>query len=120
MDTIYYNLNAKKVKVSGGADLTRYIPVAVPAPVPAPIKGGKEVLDFARCRRQLETKAAWKDLKRTADRAAPVFVQEEPEAEDWSPRARRSHRWSDCMEIMASAAVILAGVCAAWAFLALL
>ena len=50
MDTIYYHLNAKKVKVSGGADLVTLIPVAAPG---SP-EGRGEILDFARCRQRLE------------------------------------------------------------------
>ena len=51
MDTIYYTLNTRRVKVSGGADLLTF----VPAPAPAPAERG-QVLDFARCRQRLETR----------------------------------------------------------------
>ncbi len=51
MDTVYYNLTARRVRVSGGPDLLKFSPA--PAEAPA-----GEVLDFQRCRRKLETKAA--------------------------------------------------------------
>lgn len=63
MDTVYYNLQAKKIKVSGGADML----AVVPAPVPAPASPAGEVLDFALCRRRLETKAAWKGLAQAVE-----------------------------------------------------
>ena len=74
MDTIYYNLSAKRVKVSGGADLLTF--VTAPAAAPAPGAVG-EVLDFARCRQRLETREAWKELSRTAE--AVSFSDEAPE-----------------------------------------
>ena len=78
MNTIYYHVNARKVKVSGGADLVTFVPAAAPAPA-----GGKgEVLDFARCRQRLETKAAWKELARAA---AEPSRPEEPEEALWEP-----------------------------------
>ena len=95
MDTIYYHLNARKVKVSGGADLVTFVPVS--APVPA--EGRGEVLDFARCRQRLETKSAWKELVSPAQ--APS----------------RRERLSGWLELWASAAVIAVSLAAILAFL---
>lgn len=113
MDTIYYHLNAKRVKVSGGADLLTFVPAA-----PAGTEGGGEVLDFTRCRQKLETKAAWKALSHA--------VQEVPEAEEKeevcyapvlpSPKERAAG-W---LELCASAAVIAVSVAAVVAFLRLI
>lgn len=63
MDTTYYSFETKKIKVSGGADML----AVVPAPVPAPASPAGEVLDFALCRRRLETKAAWKGLAQAVE-----------------------------------------------------
>ncbi len=113
MDTTYYNLHVRRVKVSGGPDLLTFVPT--PAPAPA-----GEVLDFDRCRRRLETKAAWKqlaDLARQASESEPA-----PEAERDPERPRRlSHRerTANGLELLASLAVIAAGVAAVLAFLRL-
>ena len=59
MDTTYYRFETRKVKVSGGADLAVLVPAAVASPA-------GEVLDFDRCRRKLETRAAWNGLAKAA------------------------------------------------------
>lgn len=116
MDTIYYHLNARKVKVSGGADLVTFVPTAAPVPI-----GGKgEVLDFTRCRQRLETKEAWKNLAKAA--------QEDPRAEEpmeaAAPQEReaplsRRERVSCWLELCASAAIIAVSLAAVLAFLRL-
>lgn len=69
MDTTYYSFETRKIKVSGGADLLTVVPAAAPA------SPAGEVLDFDRCRRKLETKAAWKGLARAvAEVKAPAAV----------------------------------------------
>lgn len=100
MDTTYYRLNARRVKVSGGTDLVTF----VPAPAAAP---AGEVLDFERCRRKLETKAALERLE--ADPA-----EEAPRAPERRPRRER---WAGILELCASAAVIAVSLAAVWAFL---
>lgn len=114
MDTIYYHLNAKKVKVIGGADLVTLIPVAAPG---SP-EGRGEILDFARCRQRLETKRAWKDLTRAAQEVSYEKEREEAAAPQ-IPMTRRE-RAAGWMELCASAAVIAVSVAAALAFLRLL
>lgn len=112
MDTIYYNLSAKRVKVSGGADLLTFVPT--PAPQPAAPAG--QVLDFARCRQRLETKTAWKDLVRTAAEA-PQTPSEEEAVIPASPRERKEVPvWLD---VAASLAVIAVALAATAAFLGL-
>jgi len=105
MDTVYCNLSARRLKVSGGPDLLRLVATPVAAPAAA---GAGEVLDFERCRRRLETKAAWKDLEaaaRTGEEPAPAKL-----------RRDRRERWAGWLELCASAAVILVSVAAALAF----
>ncbi len=120
MDTVYYRLNTRKVKVSGGADLVTF----VPAPVTE--KAG-QVLDFDLCRRKLETKNAWKDLARTAQTVRPAASASEDfaavetdDVEVPAPRRRRRAGASDVLEVLCSAAVLLVSLCAAGTFLALL
>lgn len=109
MDTIYYNLNARKVKVSGGADLITFVPVTTAV-------GAKgEVLDFERCRRRLETKQAWGAFEEAAEE--PWAEQEACPVVEPHGRRERAANW---LEIGASAAVILVCLAAAAAFLALL
>lgn len=118
MDTTYYNLETKKVKVSGGADLLTF--VAAPAASPA-----GEVLDFDRCRRKLETSAAWDGLaKAVAEVKTPLDEEARYEAVAAVPAkrtARRSRpaRTGSWLELCASVSMILVCVCAGWAFLAL-
>ncbi len=112
MDTVYYHLQAKRVKVSGGADLVTFLPTA--APVPREGKGA--VLDFDRCRRRLETKAAWKELNRAA------LSPEEPLAEEFpapQPVPSLREQTAGWLEICASVAVIAVSVAAVLAFLRL-
>lgn len=114
MDTIYYHLNARKVKVSGGADLVTFLPVSLPAE-DAP-RG--EVLDFTRCRQRLETKDAWRDLTRAAEEAS---WEEEPPAAPPVPQGSLSRREkvAGWLELCASAAVIAVSLAAVIAFLSL-
>lgn len=114
MDTVYYHLNARKVKVSGGADLVTFLPAAVSAPQ----SGGGEVLDFARCRQRLETKAAWKDLTRAAEETPQV--EEAEETVSPQPPLTRRERAMNWLEVCASAAVIAVSLAAVIAFLRLL
>jgi len=126
MDTIYYTLDTRRVKVSGGADLL----TVVSTPASAPAAAG-QVLDFDRCRRKLETRAAWKDLAQAAEEAGRTAMAErwDAPAEDGAgteddriavsaPRTRmdRATLW---MELAASAAVILMSLCGGMAFLSL-
>ena len=119
MDTVYYHLNARKVKVSGGADLVTFVPVAAPAP--AEQKG--EVLDFARCRQRLETKDAWKTLARTAQEAPRTEEPEEAYVQDapvsYAPPSRRE-RAESWLELCATVAIIAVSLAAVFAFLRLL
>ncbi len=111
MDTVYYTLKTRKVKVSGGADLLTFVPS--PAPAPA-AQGSGEVLDFARCRQRLETKAAWKGLTQAAEVADEVPGEDAAEEMVYvpRPRERRAERAALWMELAASAAVILVSLAA--------
>ncbi len=113
MDTVYYNVNAQRVKVSGGADLVRLVPV--PAVEPELRDRGERVLDFERCRRKLETKAAWKRLEEMARDVDGGLEEERP-----APSPAAPGRWERCsgwMEVCASAAIIVMCATAALAFL---
>lgn len=112
MDTIYYTLNTRRVKVSGGADLLTF----VPAPAPAPAERG-QVLDFARCRQRLETREAWKELSRTA--GAVSFSDEAPEEVPAAAAVRRERRESR-LDLVVSVALLLTAAAAVAAFLQLL
>ena len=120
MDTVYYTFNTRRVKVSGGPDLVRLIP--------APSAARKsdhtgEIVDLEQFRRRMDTKKAWKELSLTAMRLSDLTEEEgddnadEPEA---APAPLRSAGnvplW---LELGATAAVLLAGLSAAAAFLAL-
>ena len=113
METVYYHLNVRRVKVSGGADLVSFVPVAAPA------GGGErgEVLDFARCRQRLETKAAWRELSRTAE--AVSFSDEAPEEVPAAAAVRRERRESR-LDLVVSVALLLTAAAAVAAFLQLL
>ena len=113
METVYYHLNARKVKVSGGADLVSFVPVAAPAPQ----EGRGQVLDFAQCRQRLETKAAWRELTLAAQEIPQVPEPGEPAAAP-TPVSRREQT-SNWLELCASAAVIAVSVAAVIAFLGL-
>lgn len=112
MDTVYYHLQAKRVKVSGGADLVTFLPSS--APVSGQGKG--EVLDFARCRQRLETKAAWKELRRAATSPEEDIFTESPAPQPGFSRRERAAGW---LELCASAAVIAVSIAAVVAFLRL-
>lgn len=112
MDTVYYNLKARRVKVSGGEELVTFVPTPAPKPT-------GEVLDFARCRRKLERKAAWQSLTQAAreeeeSRWAPVVSNEEAPLR----AARRGHA-ADRLELAATLAVALVSLAAALAFFSL-
>lgn len=112
MDTVYYNLKARRIKVSGGEELVTFVPA--PAPKPA-----GEVLDFARCRQKLERKTAWKRLTEAA--------QEDGAEERWAPAepgmkaepAPRPGRGMERLELAATLAVTLVSLSAALAFFSL-
>lgn len=115
MDTIYYHLNARRVKVSGGADLVSFVPTAAPAPA----EGKGEVLDFARCRQRLETKEAWKNLTLAAQEPSqPEDLPEVPLSQA-APQSRRE-RCAGWMELLATASIIAVSLAAVAAFLRLL
>lgn len=142
MTTTYYTLLTCKVKVSGGHDLLKVVPVARPEATPvsadgkilAPAAfGGKlpqaevgtetkaEILDFALCRKHMETKNAWdalRDAAREEDvqetRWAPVENEEES-----APLPTPKEKAMTLLELCASAAVILTAISAAIAFLSL-
>jgi len=111
METMYYSLNARKVKVSGGADLLTF----VPAPVVTPAVQTAQILDFDRCRRRLETKAAWQELASAAQEEEPAEAL--PVAQT---RRERRDRLGGVLELAASAAVLLVSIAAAMAFFSLL
>lgn len=77
MDTTYYSFETRKIKVSGGTDLLTIVPAAVAAPT----SPAGEVLDFDRCRRKLETKAAWKGLAQAVAEVKTPAVADNGEAE---------------------------------------
>ena len=113
MDTIYYNLSAKRVKVSGGADLLTF----VTAPAQRPAASGGQVLDFDRCRQRLETKTAWRELVQTAETVEDAA--EEPAEE--LPACRRERKQAPVwLDVVASLAVIAMALAATAAFLSLL
>lgn len=116
MDTIYYSLSTRRVKVCGGADLVRFVPVA--RPQGAPEKKAGEIVDLALGKKRLETKRAWRELAQTAA-DAPDLPEEETEEAPALPRARRK-RGASLLELGATAAVLLAGLSATAAFLATL
>ncbi len=118
MDTIYYTLNTRRVKVCGGPDLVRFLP-ATGSQDPREGKGKGEILDLELCRKRLETKKAWRELHQAVD-DAPASVEEEEEGMPTPPSAVRRERGASWLELGASAAVILAGLSAAAAFLSVL
>lgn len=147
MTTTYYTFNTRKVKVSGGADMLTLVPVvqAEPSTVSADGKvlapkafGGKlpstvpqgedksetkaQILDFALCRKHMETRDAWQSLTQAAQddeefqdtRWEPV-EQEKPEGREPSLREKTL----GYLELCATAAVIITALSAAIAFLSL-
>lgn len=142
MTTTYYTLLTRKVKVSGGADLLKVVPVAQPETTPvsadgkilAPREFGgtlpqaetgmepqAEILDFALCRKHMETKEAWDALREAAreeedfqeSRWAPVEKEEPPAV------PTRREKAMTLLELCASGAVVLTALSAAIAFLSL-
>ena len=73
METIYYHLNTRRVKISGGPDLITFSRCHT-EPVP---KGGGQLLDFERSKLRLERKTL---LKGTLESEPYLY-----EAEDNSP-----------------------------------
>lgn len=108
MDTVYYNLKARRVKVSGGEELVTF----VPAPAPAP---AGEVLDFARCRQKLERKNAWRALERTAREPEETGELRESLKKSVN-RPERRERAANWLELSATLAVLLVALSAAMAF----
>lgn len=88
MDTIYYRLNGRKVKVSGGEDWVAFVP-ETPA-----VRGSGKVLDFAQYRAKL------------------VPEEQPPE----TPAAKDTGNW-DFLEKCATAAVLFTALAASLAFL---
>ena len=144
MTTMYYTLLTRKVKVSGGADLLKVVPVARPQETPvsadgkilAPKEfGGKlpqvegengakaEILDFALCRKHMETKDAWNALKDAAeeDFSETCWIPAEPgvEGEETPAQPTAKEKAMTMLELCASAAVLLTALSAAIAFLSL-
>lgn len=112
MDTIYYHLNVRKVKVSGGADLLTLLPTPAPGPAPA-----GEVLDFERCRRRLETRRAWTGLVETAQQPLDSETAEPCPVPERGQSRERAAAW---LEMAASGAVILVSLAAAISFFCLI
>ena len=108
MDTVYYTLTARRVRVSGGPDLLKFIPAAVETPA------GK-VLDFQRCRRKLETKDAMQQLREGAKEDGNPEA-EAPEVPASQPGWGKASGW---LELGASLLVIAVSAAAVAAFLAL-
>lgn len=108
MDTVYYNLTARKVGVSGGPDLLKFVPTAMETPA-------GEVLDFQRCRQRLEIKAALKHLNQAAEENA------RPETEVTNASAPRSccERALGWLEVCASLSVIAVSAAAVAVFFGL-
>lgn len=106
MDTVYYNLTARRIKVSGGPDLLKFVSTGTA------LSTGSKVLDFQRCRRHLETKAALKQLNQEAEEF------DEPEAEHpeiSTGSSRQGGAWS-WLEACASLCVIAVSAAAITAF----
>ena len=146
MTTAYYTFNTRKVKVSGGPDMLTLVPVAQaePSAVSADGKvfvpkafGGKlpqveaksetqaEILDFALCRKHMETRNAWNTLTRAAqgeDEEDDLdtcweAVEQEEERSDREPS--KSEQTMNYLELCATAAVIITALSASIAFLSL-
>lgn len=144
MTTTYYTLLTRKVKVSGGADLLKVVPVARPEATPmsadgkilAPREfGGKlpqaetesqaEILDFALCRGHMETQNAWKALRdaaREEDFSETRWLPAKPGVEigeETPALSTPKEKAMTLLELSASAAVLLTALSAAIAFLSL-
>lgn len=114
MDTVYYNLKARRIKVSGGEELVTF----VPAPAPA-LQSAGEVLDFARCRRKLERKAAWQNLTQAGQEDEEEAVTPAGVAAPQSVKEARRSRGMERLELAATLAVVLVSLAAALAFFSL-
>lgn len=120
MDTVYYTFNTRRVKVSGGPDLVRLIPTSS---VARKTDHAGEIVDLEQFRRRMDTKKAWKELSLTATRLSDLSEEEEEEEAETeaAPAAPRSGGnvplW---LELGSTAAVLLAGLAAAAAFLVLI
>lgn len=112
MDTVYYNLKARRIKVSGGEELVTFVPA------PAPQSAG-EVLDFARCRRKLERKAAWQNLTQAGQEDEEEAVTPAGVAAPQSVKEARRSRGMERLELAATLAVVLVSLAAALAFFSL-
>ena len=142
MTTVYYTVETRKVKVSGGHDLLKVVPVAQPestavsadGKILAPKEFGgtlpqaetgsepkAEILDFALCRKHMETKNAWNALRDAAQE------QEDVQETRWAPAEREEtparptskEKAMTLLELCASGAVLLTAISAAIAFLSL-
>ena len=108
METIYYHLNARRVKVAGGPELMTFSrPHAAPVPV-----GGGQLLDFERGKLRLERKALLMDA--LAPQEPSEALAEEP-AEDMdipAPQAEAAvtpaHRLSLGLDLLTSGAILAA------------
>lgn len=107
MKTAYYDLSTRRLKVSGGADLV----TLTPAPVELPQETAGQLLNFERCRRQLETRAALRAMGAASGQA--------PEAPAPRPRSKHREVYADWLELCASAAVLVVGLIAAGLFFGL-
>lgn len=111
MDTVYYSLKTRRVKVAGGEELVTFVPVAAAKPA-------GEVLDFDRCRQKLERKNAWKELERTAytsHRSVPVREEACRTAAE-KPLSKERPMKGQWLELIASLSVTLVSLSAALAF----
>lgn len=108
MDTVYYTFTARRVKVSGGPDLVKFVPAAAPVG-----KSAGEVLDFQRCRQRLETHAA---LRQQDEEALAPPEEETPEGPVRPSGWGLAAIW---LELGASLSVLAVSAAAVAAFLAL-
>lgn len=99
METIYYQLNARRVKISGGPDrMTFSRPHAVPVP-----EGGGQLLDFERGKLRVERKA----LLKNALRAEPPLSEDPvPMETPRSSAGSRSGRLFLGLELLTSGAIL--------------
>lgn len=104
MDTTYYSLSARHLKVSGGADL---LSVSC-APVAAAADRPGQILDFETCRHRLGAQAQAEEPEEPAER---------PAVKPRSGRAERRAGLSWALEVCATVCVILASISAVVMFL---
>ena len=113
MQTTYYTIEAKKRKVSGGADFISFTPRN------SSNRSRGEVLDFCRCRSRLETKEAWNTLRQ----AGEGWNGEEERIQSAGPalpQKGKGTRVREYLEVAASLMVILVCLAATAAFLSLI